>query len=158
MIRINHARSILCERTVPPTYPGEGQGVAGDGFVPSRAALLEGATQLAQHVDTHRAAAWTRGAAAWIRAVAAWVNRVAAWPRWVVAWTRRVVIQQVIRSLHLFQYAWSHRLTLDCYHSGGSADPWPRDDWYGAERNVDAWLQVSTLKTVLSGILFWSGC
>lgn len=57
---------------------GEGQGVAGDGFVPSRAALLEGATQL----------------------------------------------------------------TLDCYHSGGSADPWPRDDWYGAERNVDAWLQV----------------
>ena len=31
-------------------------------------------------------------------------------------------------------------LTLDCYHSGGGADPWPLDDWYGAERNVDAWL------------------
>ena len=36
----------------------------------------------------------------------------------------------------------THRLTLDCYHSGGNADPWPRDDWYGAERNVDAWLQA----------------
>lgn len=32
------------------------------------------------------------------------------------------------------------QLTLDCYHSGGSADPWPKDDWYGSERNVDAWL------------------
>ena len=32
------------------------------------------------------------------------------------------------------------QLTLDCFHSGGSADPWPKDDWYGAERNVDAWL------------------
>lgn len=32
------------------------------------------------------------------------------------------------------------QLTLDCYHSGGSADPWPKDDWYGAERNVDAWM------------------
>ena len=32
------------------------------------------------------------------------------------------------------------QLTLDCYHSGGSADPWPKDDWYGAETNVDAWL------------------
>ena len=31
-------------------------------------------------------------------------------------------------------------LTLDCYHSGGSADAWPQDEWYGAERNVDAWL------------------
>ena len=32
------------------------------------------------------------------------------------------------------------QLTLDCYHSGGSADPWAKDDWYGAEANVDAWL------------------
>lgn len=32
------------------------------------------------------------------------------------------------------------KLTLDCYHSGGSADPWPKDNWYGAEANVDAWL------------------
>ena len=32
------------------------------------------------------------------------------------------------------------QLTLNCYHSGGSADPWAKDDWYGAERNVDAWL------------------
>ena len=32
------------------------------------------------------------------------------------------------------------QLTLDCFHSGGSADPWPKDDWYGAEANVDAWL------------------
>jgi len=30
-------------------------------------------------------------------------------------------------------------VTLNCYHSGGSADPWPLDDWYGAECNVDAW-------------------
>ena len=52
MIRMNHARPILWV-TVSLTYPGEGQGVTGDGFVPSRAALLEGATQLAQHVDTH---------------------------------------------------------------------------------------------------------
>ena len=28
----------------------------------------------------------------------------------------------------------------DCLHSGGSADPWPKDDWYGAEKNVDKWL------------------
>ena len=55
---------------------GEGQGVAGDGFVPIDAAFLDGSTTL----------------------------------------------------------------TLDCYHSGGSADPWPLDDWYGAERNVDSWL------------------
>ena len=33
-------------------------------------------------------------------------------------------------------------LTLNCFHSGGSADPWPLDDWYGAEANVDAWLEV----------------
>ena len=32
------------------------------------------------------------------------------------------------------------QLTLDCLHSGGSADPWPKDDWYGAEKNVDKWL------------------
>ena len=32
------------------------------------------------------------------------------------------------------------QLTLDCYHSGGKADPWPKDDWYGAERHVDGWL------------------
>ena len=32
------------------------------------------------------------------------------------------------------------QLTLDCYHSGGSADPWPKDQWYGAECNVDAWI------------------
>ena len=44
---------------------GQGQGVVGDGFIPSSAALLDGATQL----------------------------------------------------------------TLNCYHSGGSADPWPLDDW-----------------------------
>ena len=57
---------------------GEGQGVAGDGFVPIEAAFLDGATTL----------------------------------------------------------------TLNCFHSGGSADPWPLDDWYGAEANVDAWLEV----------------
>ena len=57
---------------------GRGQGVVGDGFVPSSAALLDGAAQL----------------------------------------------------------------TLDCFHSGGSADPWPSDDWYGAERNIDPWLRL----------------
>lgn len=30
------------------------------------------------------------------------------------------------------------QLTFGCFHSGGLADPWPKDDWYGAERNVDA--------------------
>lgn len=34
----------------------------------------------------------------------------------------------------------AEHLKLDCYHSGGANDPWPLDDWYGAERNVDAWL------------------
>jgi pimeloyl-ACP methyl ester carboxylesterase len=32
------------------------------------------------------------------------------------------------------------QLSLRCFHSGGAADPWPQDDWYGAERNVDDWL------------------
>lgn len=32
------------------------------------------------------------------------------------------------------------QVTLECYHSGGGADPWPKDAWYGAEANVDAWL------------------
>ena len=47
---------------------GEGEGVAGDGFVPFECAMLNGATQV----------------------------------------------------------------ILDCFHSGGSADPWPKDDWYGS--------------------------
>ena len=32
------------------------------------------------------------------------------------------------------------QVTMDCYHSGGSADPWPKDNWYGAEQNIDGWL------------------
>lgn len=32
------------------------------------------------------------------------------------------------------------QLTLSCFHSGGSADPWPKDDWFGAESHVDEWL------------------
>ena len=35
------------------------------------------------------------------------------------------------------------QLTLDCYHSGGKADPWPKDDWYGAERHVEGWRAVA---------------
>ena len=34
----------------------------------------------------------------------------------------------------------AEQLKLDCYHSGGANDPWPLDDWYGAEQNVDAWM------------------
>ena len=34
------------------------------------------------------------------------------------------------------------QVTLDCYHSGGRADAWPKDDWYGAEKNIDSWLKA----------------
>ena len=40
----------------------------------------------------------------------------------------------------LYKNGRAKQLKLDCYHSGGAADPWPKDDWYGAERNVDAWM------------------
>ena len=45
----------------------------------------------------------------------------------------------------------AEQLTLSCFHSGGSADPWPKDDWYGSERNVDAWLGVVAKKLALQG-------
>ena len=31
------------------------------------------------------------------------------------------------------------QVTLGCFHSGGGADPWPKDNWYGAEANIDGW-------------------
>lgn len=55
---------------------GRSEGVVGDGFVPTEAAMLDGASQI----------------------------------------------------------------ILDCFHSGGGGDPWPKDNWYGAEANVDGWL------------------